>query len=375
MAYNVLVTGGAGFIGSFIVDELLRRGHQVRIFDALVPQVHQGKIPAHLNPKAEFIQGDIRDRAALENAMQGVDVIFHKAAEVGVGQSMHEIARYVGTNTLGTANLLDILVNNESIRKNVKKLIVASSMSSYGEGMYSCPKCGPALPKERTEEQMKGKDWEMHCAGCNSVLKPLPTTEDKPQEQTSVYAITKKTQEDLCLTIGKAFSIPTVALRYFNVHGPRQSLSNPYTGVAAIFMSRLKNNQAPMIFEDGNQMRDFVSVHDIVQANMLAMEKDEANYQAFNVGSGSPISIKQVAQVIADVYGKKMEPVITHNFRKGDIRHCFADISKIQRVLGFKPSVSFKDGMKELIAWSDKATAVDTFSKVNDDLKKRNIIV
>jgi len=370
---HILVTGGAGFIGSFIVDELVRRGHQVRIFDSLVQQVHHGKVPEHLNPKAEFIRGDVQDRAALAQALEGIDIVFHKAAEVGVGQSMYEISRYVGANTMGTANLLDIIVNTETIRKRVKKIIVAASMSAYGEGKYSCPACGDVRPSLRSEEQLQKKDWEVHCPSCNKILKPLPTPEEKMLESTSIYAITKKDQEEMVHSIGKAYGIPTVALRYFNVYGPRQSLSNPYTGVAAIFMSRLKNNQAPAIFEDGNQSRDFVSVHDIVQANMLAMQNDRANYETFNVGSGKVVTIKQVAEILARVCNKDIKPVINEQFRKGDIRHCFADISKIRK-LGFEPKVSFEEGMKELVAWSAKAEAKDMVAEATAQLKKKGLL-
>ncbi|GFP32068.1 dTDP-L-rhamnose 4-epimerase, partial [Candidatus Hakubella thermalkaliphila] len=303
---KVLVTGGAGFIGSFIVDELVRRGYEVRIFDNLEPQVHPGgNPPDYLNREAEFVHGDVRDYDALRKAIEGVRVIFHQAATVGVGQSMYEISRYVQVNTLGTANLCDILANQ---KHQVEKVLVAASMSSYGEGTYSCKECGEVSPLLRPSEQMAQGDWEVHCPHCDSILKPVPTRETKKLEVNSIYAITKRDQEDMVLGVGRVYHIPPVALRYFNVYGPRQSLSNPYTGVVAIFMSRIKNNHRPIIFEDGEQSRDFVSVHDIVQANMLAMEKEEANYQVFNVGTGRPITIKQIAQVLAELYGVDIEP-------------------------------------------------------------------
>ncbi len=372
---NVLVTGGAGFIGSFIVDELVRRGHKVRIFDSLVEQVHHGKVPDSLNKNAEFIKGDLQDRLALTNALKDINFIFHKAAEVGVGQSMYEISRYVGANALGTGNLLDIIVNNEKIKKNLKKLIVASSMSPYGEGTYKCDKCEIVNPHPRSEENMKNKIWDLNCPKCSTILNPTPTLETKVQEASSVYAITKKFQEEIAINVGKAYNLPIVALRYFNVFGPRQSLSNPYTGVAAIFMSRLKNNQQPLIFEDGNQKRDFVSVYDVVQANMLAMEKDEANYESFNVGSGQPITIKQIAKTIAKLCGKEIEPIITNQYRKGDIRHCFADITKIKEKLGYEPKISFEDGMKELIDWAADKEAKDLVGYMTEELKGRKILV
>ena len=374
MSSKVLVTGGAGFIGSFLVDELVRQGHQVRILDSFVHQVHQGKVPKHLNQDAEIMVGDVRDRAALKRALDGVDYVFHEAAEVGVGQSMYEISRYVDSNILGTANLLDVVVNNPEIKSRLKKIVVAASMSSYGEGLYECKTCGLVNPPLRPVDQMARKDWELHCPRCNTMLKPIPTTESKLQEVNSVYAITKKTQEDLVHNVGSAYNIPTVALRYFNVYGPRQSLSNPYTGVAAIFMSRLKNNQAPVVFEDGNQSRDFISVHDIVQANLLAMESDKANYQSFNVASGKVTSIGEVGEILAAVTGKQISPQVTHQFRKGDVRHCFADIGKIKSSLGFKPNVSFQDGMQELVEWSHSTEARDMVSQATLELKSKGLL-
>ncbi|NCO11494.1 nucleoside-diphosphate-sugar epimerase [Candidatus Pacearchaeota archaeon CG_4_9_14_0_2_um_filter_39_13] len=371
---NILVTGGAGFIGSFIVDELISRGHKVRILDSLVEQVHKGKVPVYLNKEAEFIRGDVCDKEALAAALKDIDFVFHKAAEVGVGQSMYEVSRYVNANAMGTANLLDIIINNGEIKKRIKKIIVASSMSPYGEGMYSCEKCGIVNPSPRSEERIKMGIWELNCPKCNSILNPVPTPETKTQDASSVYALTKKFQEDLVMNAGKAYNIPVVAFRYFNVYGPRQSLSNPYTGVAAIFMSRVKNNHPPMIFEDGNQLRDFVSVHDIVQANMLAMEKDEANYQVYNVASGKAISVRAIAEMVARLCGKDIKPMITGQSRKGDIRHCFADITKIQKSLGFEPKVDFEEGMKELIKWAEDKEAKDLVDYMSKELKDKGII-
>lgn len=367
---KVLVTGGAGFIGSFIVDELVKKGHFVRILDNLEHQVHFGKVPEYLNKKAEFIHGDVKDYNHLKKAIEDVDVVFHKAAAVGVGQSMYQIQRYVNENVLGTAALLNILANEEH---DVKKLVVASSMSTYGEGCYKCKKCGLVEPKLRTEQQMSKKDWEVRCQSCNAFVKPIPTPETKTQDINSIYALTKKDQENMCLLIGKAYGIPTVALRFFNVYGPRQSLSNPYTGVTAIFMSRIKNNNQPIVYEDGLQTRDFISVHDIVDANLLAMESRNANYEIFNVGSGIPTTIKNVAEVLAKLYGKDIKPKITYNFRKGDVRHCYADISKIKSKLGFKLKYNFEEGMKEFIEWSRHAEAIDKFDEAASELKKHGL--
>ncbi len=372
MEKKILVTGGAGFIGSHLVDELVKQGHDVRVYDSLEPQVHDGKKPGYLNAGAEYVFADIRDREALKNALEGVDVVYHEAAAVGVGQSMYQIHRYVDVNTLGTALLLDLLVNEEH---HVEKLVVASSMSIYGEGKYECEECGVVYPRVRGEEQLKARQWELRCPSCGTTVQPLPTDEDKPLHSTSIYAITKKDQEEMCLTTGRAYGIPTVALRYFNVYGPRQALSNPYTGVCAIFSCRIRNDNPPLIFEDGLQSRDFVSVYDIVAANLLAMKKSRMNYEAFNVGRGKPITIREIAGVLLSLYGKEIEPVITNKYREGDIRHCFADISKISR-LGYAPRVSFEDGMQELVEWVNaqpSCNVEDRFEKAHRELEARRL--
>ncbi|MFC1809783.1 SDR family NAD(P)-dependent oxidoreductase, partial [Candidatus Omnitrophota bacterium] len=271
---KVLVTGGAGFIGSHLVDALIQKGHEVTVFDNLEPQVHgvSGKVPDYLNASAHFIQGDVCDIEALDAAVAGHEIIFHQAAMVGVGQSMYQITRYMDVNTCGTANLLDLVVNK--YKDQIKKIIVASSMSIYGEGLYTCKECGDVVPGLRSDIQMSKNQWEQVCPLCGKEVKPTMTPESKPLHATSIYALSKKDQEEMTLMIGESYGIPTVALRYFNVYGPRQSLSNPYTGVCAIFSSRLKNDNPPIIYEDGKQSRDFVSVYDIVAANILAMEKD-----------------------------------------------------------------------------------------------------
>ena len=371
MSKSILVTGGAGFIGSFLVDELIKRKHSVRILDNIEPQVHNGKIPGYLNKNAELIKKDIGDDSALKEAIKDIDIIFHYAAMVGVGQSMYQINRYNDVNAMGTSKLMDILVNSEH---NVKKLIVASSMSTYGEGSYKCDDCGIVEPQLRPEEQMAKHEWELKCPNCNNILKPMPTKESKRQDINSVYALTKKFQEDLVLNIGKTYGIPSVALRFFNVYGPRQSLSNPYTGVAAIFISRIKNNNQPIIFEDGNQSRDFISVHDIVNASILSMERNAANYELFNVGTGKQITIKQIADAIARLYGRNTKLVITNKFRKGDVRHCFADITKIKDKLDFEVKVNFEDGINELIAWSKDAEAIDKIDQATKELKEKGLL-
>jgi len=369
---NVLVTGGAGFIGSFIVDALVEKGHEVRILDNLDKQVHQtGKPPEWLNEKAEFMQGDVREKEDLKKAFEGVEVLFHEAAAVGVGQSMYELNYYVDVNTRGTANLLEFLVNE---KHDVKKMMVAASMSEYGEGLYECEACGEKMkPALRSEEQMKQHKWEPLCK-CGKELKAIPTPESTALDCNNIYAQTKKDQEEMLLMIGKAYGIPAVALRYFNVFGPRQSLSNPYTGVAAIFLSRIKNNNAPVIYEDGMQSRDFVSVKDIAAANLLAMESNAADYEVFNVGSGTATSIKGMAETLAQLNGSDLKPKVTNQFRKGDVRHCYADISKIKSRLGFAPSMGFEEGMREIIEWGKGVEAEDKFEQAADELKKKKLV-
>ena len=355
MNRRVLITGGAGFVGSHLADALLRRGASVRVYDSLSPQVHATGMPSYLAGDVEFVRGDMRDVEQLRQAVRNVDVIFHLAAAVGVGQSMYEIAHYVGVNTQGTANLLQVLLDAGC---NPEKLVVASSMSIYGEGKYACPQCGDVAPPPRSVEQLKCKQWEAACR-CGQALVPVPTDESKPLQCTSIYALSKKDQEEMCLLFGRTYGVPVVAMRYFNIYGERQALSNPYTGVAAIFASRLLNRRAPLIFEDGRQKRDFVSVHDVVEANLLAMERPQANGMALNVGSGEPVSIRDVASALGSALGVEMPAEITGRYRAGDIRHCFADISAACSVLGYRPQVRFADGMAELVAWLRSQRAED----------------
>ncbi|HPM43616.1 MAG TPA: SDR family NAD(P)-dependent oxidoreductase [Candidatus Omnitrophota bacterium] len=363
---RVLVTGGAGFIGSHLVDELITKGHKVTVLDIFEPQVHLGKRPKYLNKKAEYIKGDVRKVSDLKRALGGVDVVFHLAAQVGVGQSMYEIGRYIDHNTHGTAILMDHIIHN---RGKVRKVVVASSMSIYGEGSYNCVKCGYAEPVSRTDGALKKRNWEYACRGCGSILKPVGTSEEKTLRATSIYAISKKDQEEIVLTVGKAYKLPSVALRFFNVYGPRQSLSNPYTGVCAIFSSRIKNGNPPLVYEDGNQSRDFVNVRDIVSALTLVMDTPKADYGYFNVGTGKATSILQVADTLSRLYGAEPKVIVKNQFRAGDIRHCFADISKI-RAIGFRPSVNFKDGMRELVEWGKCEDAVDMVKKADLQLSQ-----
>lgn len=369
---NVLVTGGAGFIGSHLVDALVKDGHRVRILDSLADEVHAGVVPAHLNPTAEFLHGSVCDPETVERAMDDVEAVFHLAAELGLGRSMYQVRRFVTGNDLGTAVLLEELIKRKT---QVRKLIVASSMSLYGEGPYHCAVCDKiSFPELREEAQLSKKKWEFECSACGSTLDALPTPEEKPLNPTSVYAVGKQVQEQYSLIIGRAYKIPTVAFRYFNVYGPRQALSNPYTGACAIFSSRLLNDQSPLIYEDGGQTRDFVSVHDIVQANLLALESSAADYQVLNVGTGRATTIKSVAEVIARGLGKNNEPEITEQFREGDIRHCIADISKARRQLGYEPRVALEDGLVELLAWVGGQNADDHLHAASAELAARSLV-
>jgi dTDP-L-rhamnose 4-epimerase len=369
---NVLVTGGAGFIGSHLVDGLVNQGHRVRVLDALVEQVHGANAaPNHVNPEAEFVRGDVCDRAAVDAALEGIDVVFHEAAEVGVGQSMYEIERYVRANDLGTAVVLEAVLAR---RAQIRKLVVASSMSIYGEGAYTCAEHGVVAPQLRPSQQLRDRRWEVECPQCGKEVKPAPTNEEKPLFPTSVYAVTKQDQEQFCLAVGRSYGIPTVALRYFNVYGTRQALSNPYTGVCAIFSARLLNGNRPLIFEDGEQTRDFVHVSDIVQANLLALETDRADYQAINVGTGRPTSVRTVSDLLAKGLGLDLEPEIVAKYREGDIRHCVADITKAKSLLGYAPRVSLEQGIPELLSWVRAQAAQDSVESATAELESRQLV-
>lgn len=372
MSKRVLITGGAGFIGSHLADELLLHGYQVRVLDNLSEQVH-GKgagRPEYLNLDVELITGDIRDVKKVKEALRGIDAVYHYAAMVGVGQSMYEIKDYTDVNNLGTAVLLEALSKNP-----VEKLVVASSMSIYGEGLYKNADGAIKAGVDRGLEQLKAGDWEMYDAK-GAVLTPYPTPETKTPSLSSIYALSKYDQERMCLLIGKAYNIPTVALRFFNVYGTRQSLSNPYTGVLAIFASRLMNNNPVLIFEDGNQKRDFVHVLDIAQASRLALETAEADFEVFNVGSGNAYTINEIAGKLSEILNKEyIAPEIFGKYRVGDIRHCFSDISKAKVILGYEPKVSLEQGLTELAEWLEGQTAEDKVTEARNELAVRGLTV
>jgi dTDP-L-rhamnose 4-epimerase len=365
-ADRILITGGAGFIGSHLANELSESGHHVRVLDCLEAQVHgqEAEFPSHLHPEVERQRGDIRDPAALNRALEGVSCVYHFASAVGVGQSMYEIARYTSINNLGTAMLLEAIM-----QRPVERLVVASSMSVYGEGRYRRDGLDLA-PPPRTEEQLADGVWELMHDGV--ALTPAPTDEAKQAEPSSVYALSKYDQERMCLIFGNAYRIPTVALRFFNAFGPYQSLSNPYTGVLAIFASRCLNGNAPQIFEDGMQRRDFVHVRDVASA-CVAARTTPATGEVFNIGSGTARTVLEVAEAIIKALQVDLEPVITGKYRAGDIRHCYADIRKARDLLGYEPRVDFESGITELAEWLDREEAVDNFLQASAELDRRGL--
>ena len=372
MSNHVLITGGAGFIGSHLADALLERGHTVRALDNLSPQVHGAgeQRPSYLDPDIELIVGDVRDPNAVRRALAGVDVVYHLAAAVGVGQSMYEIAQYTSINNLGTAVLLEALAANP-----VQRLIVASSMSLYGEGLYRRQDGTLCSGEERGINQLRAGDWELHDSHGEPLI-PVPTPETKLPSLASVYALSKFDQERMCLMIGRAYGIPTTALRFFNVFGTRQALSNPYTGVLAIFASRLLNGNRPSVFEDGLQRRDFVSVYDIAQACCLVLERPQSAGEVFNVGSGHSYTVREISARIAGVLGKEyLQPEITGKYRVGDIRHCFADISRARSGLGYQPRVELEDGLVELAGWLEGQVATDRVDEASAELAARGLTV
>ena len=370
---KTLITGGAGFIGSHITDALLEKKHEVVVLDNLEPQVHESKKPGYMNPKAKFVLGDIRDEKVIDQVLDGVDVVFHEAASVGIGQSMYQVKKYVDVNSLGTAKLLQTITEKNF---NVKKIIFASSVTVYGEGSYECSKCGVVHPGMRDKQQLKNKQWNMTCPHCKGDLKPIPITEETPCDPKNVYAITKKNQEELCMGIGLSYGIPVTALRYFVGYGLRQNPSNPYTGVSVMFSTRIKNGKPPIIYEDGLQTRDFINVRDIVRANMLAMESKSADYEIFNVGTGQPTSILDLANKLIKLHGKEgsIKPTVTNEYRSSDVRHLFADMGKIKNKLGFEANVKIDNGLKELVEWLNEQKPVDRSDEAQKELKERGLI-
>ena len=369
MPERILITGGAGFIGSHLARHLLRQGHRVRALDRLDPQVHpERERPAYLEEEVELVVGDVRDPGAVAEALRNVDAVVHLAARVGVGQSMYEIADYCSVNTVGTGVLLEAL-----LERPVRRLVVASSMSIYGEGLATTAEGRIAEAVERDRAQLERGEWEP-VSPAGAALTPEPTPESKKPCLSSIYALNKYDQERMCLLFGSSYDVPTTALRFFNVYGPDQALSNPYTGVLAIFGGRLLNDRPPLIFEDGEQRRDFVSVHDVARACALALERDEAAGHAVNVGSGRSVTVREIADRLARVTGREhVEAEVTGRYRVGDIRHCFADISLAREVLGYEPRVALDDGMAELAEWLQDQTAEDRVESAHRELVARGL--
>jgi dTDP-L-rhamnose 4-epimerase len=369
---TILITGGAGFIGSHVADELLSRGWRVRALDNLTPQVHEsGERPAYLDSDVELVVGDVRDGDLVRDALVGVDAVVHLAARVGVGQSMYEIADYTSVNGLGTGVLLQAL-----LEQPVEQLVAASSMSIYGEGLCADDAGRPVgNVVERSREQLERGEWEP--AGAHGRrLQPLPTPEDKPPALSSIYALGKYEQERMSLLFGAAYHTPVTALRFFNVYGPRQALSNPYTGVLAIFAGRLLNGRPPLIYEDGRQRRDFVSVYDVARAVRLALEHPDEDGRILNVGSGESVSVLEIADELAHVMGREdVAAQVTGKYRVGDIRHCFADIRRAERTIGYVPEVARRDGMGELAEWLTGQVATDRVDDAAAELAARGLTV
>jgi dTDP-L-rhamnose 4-epimerase len=368
-ARRILITGGAGFIGSHLADHLLAHGRTVRALDVLSPQVHgpSAARPAYLDREVELVVGDVRDADTVRRALRGVDAVVHLAAAVGVGQSMYEVERYTSVNDVGTAVLLQAL-----IERPVERLVVASSMSLYGEGLYR-DSAGRLVAAERTRAQLLARRWEPLGAD-GEPLAPVATPESKAPALASIYALDKHHQEQMCLIVGGAYGIPTVALRFFNVYGTRQALSNPYTGVLAIFAARYLNGRPPLVNEDGAQRRDFVSVKDVSEACRLALEVPAAAGHVFNVGSGQSFTVAEVARRLAEALGREdVAPEITQRYRVGDIRHCFADIGRAREVLGYRPRVSFESGLAELTVWLEGQIAHDRVGEASEELVARGL--
>ena len=372
MPQTVLITGGAGFIGSHLAGRLLAAGHRVRALDNLAEQVHGpgADRPKHLPRDVELLRGDVLEAGDLRRALDGVDAVYHFAALVGVGQSMYRIGDYTRVNQLGTARLLEAIVE----RGGVERLVVASSMSVYGEGLYLDDR-GRRITAVREPDALRRAHWEP-VDDRGRALRPTATPEDKAADLASVYALSKYAQERLALITGQAYGIPTVALRFFNVYGPHQALSNPYTGVLAIFASRLLNGRPPIVYEDGRQTRDFVSVHDVARACALALDAPDAPGRVINIGSGQRRSVLDVAHALAAVLGRgDIAPHVSGRYRAGDIRHCYADIARARQVLGYEPAVAFDEGLTALGAWVAQQAAQDRLEQAHGELDARGLTV
>lgn len=373
---NILITGGAGFIGSNLALKLVDKGYKVTVLDNLSPQIH-GKTPTEtsslylsIKDRVKFILGTVTSEEDWIKAIEGQDAIVHYAAETGTGQSMYEVKKYIDVNINGTALLLDLLVNT---KHNVKKVIVASSRSIYGEGKYISQELGAVYPTQRTADYMDQGDFEVKYPG-SSKLMLVATDEMSKIHPSSVYGITKQNQEQMVLTVCPTIGIAGVAFRYQNVYGPGQSLKNPYTGILSIFSTQIKNGNGINIFEDGKETRDFVFIDDVVDATILGLEKDEANNEVFNVGTGVATDVLEVANSLIKNYGVDVPVTVSGNYRLGDIRHNYADLTKIKNLLGFEPKVSFNEGLAKFTAWvNTQDVQEDQYQKSIDEMKSKGL--
>jgi dTDP-L-rhamnose 4-epimerase len=374
---NILITGGAGFIGSNIALKLIAQGFNVTVFDCLDPQIH-GTEPEKSSPlyrsiegKVRFVKGSVTDREAFTAVLEGQDAVVHLAAGTGTGQSMYDIEKYVSTNVGGTALLLDILTN---VPNQVKKVVLSSSRAVYGEGKYKCAKCGIVYPKPRKDEDMQKGDFECKCPICGGPVDLLPTTEDSELSPSSVYGITKQTQEQLVRTVCASIGIDSVIFRYQNVYGAGQSLSNPYTGILSIFSTIIKNHNRINLFEDGQETRDFVYIDDVADATILGLLKDSGNGHTFNVGTGELTTVETVAKTLMAKYGIRVPCEITGNYRLGDIRHNHADISAAQTFLGYQPKISFDRGMEIFTSWvNTQEVMADKYEESMEEMRKKGL--
>lgn len=374
---NILITGGAGFIGSNVALKLIAKGYKVTVLDTLSKQIH-GENPEEASPlylsikdKVKFLKGSVTSREDWMKALDGQEAVIHLAAETGTGQSMYEIEKYVETNIGGTALLLDILTNT---KHNVKRVLVAESRAIYGEGKYHCEKCGDVYPTDRKDEDMAKGDFECHCPKCGGKVTLVGTTEDSVIHPSSVYGISKQVQGQLVHLVCPTIGVESVSFRYQNVYGPGQSLSNPYTGILSIFSTRIKNHNGINIFEDGKETRDFVYIEDVVDATILGLEVPEANGHVFNVGTGVATDVLTVANTLCEKYGIEVPITVSGNYRLGDIRHNFADITSARQILGFEPKWSFSDGIEQFTKWvNQQEIQEDKYDASIEEMKKKGL--
>lgn len=377
MAHNILVTGGAGFIGSALSLQLIARGHHVRVLDNLSPQIHganpeSSPLFRSIRDKVEFVHGSVASRADLMKTLLGMDTVVHLAAETGTGQSMYAIQHYSDVNIGGTALLLDLIANEPF---PIRKIVVASSRAVYGEGKYVCAQHGNVFPLSRSAEDMENGDFEVHCFVCGVPARLIPTDEETPVRPASIYGITKLAQEQMVLTIGKALGISALAFRYQNVYGPGQSLSNPYTGILSIFSSRIRNGGSINIFEDGKESRDFVFIDDVVTATVKGIEHETPLVDVFNVGSGVATDVLTITNTLERMLGQTVPVKVSGQFRLGDIRHNVADLTKVQAVLGFKPSISIEEGLRRFVAWvTDEGVLADRYEESLRELEAKGLL-